>query len=219
MMCIGTYLWATAISLLAATFILHMYDRKYVRDLKKRSSRYELFEIRDALVLLIAQGKMTEEDPAWKYVYRSVNRLLDLRNEMNIRDFFLQYSRFTFLLQRDENARKRLDEVRGEIRRSIESCAEFGETEQKVDRALQAMVMHQTSAWHFWTLAAFIATRIVCEAAFKVVRRARRPRDGYLAAISSAATWLTNAFYRGVKQLRDVVAVLIASNEMNESHG
>jgi len=76
------------IALVAASVMLFLvYSTEVRRDIRRtrcESSRFPLFAARDRLVMLIAEGKMREDDLAWSELYESVNTLLGMHKKLHM---------------------------------------------------------------------------------------------------------------------------------------
>ncbi len=47
-----------------------------LRREKMKAARYPLFEVRDQLVMLVAQGRVSEDDPTFQFLYQNVSHLI-----------------------------------------------------------------------------------------------------------------------------------------------
>lgn len=77
----------TIFTIVASIYGLYLAERLGHVSTRKaaiRVSRYPLFEARDRLIRLVLDGKMSQDDPAWRCAYEAANCFLDPRYETNI---------------------------------------------------------------------------------------------------------------------------------------
>ena len=63
------------------------FTRRWINRHKSEASRYRLFAVRDALIRLVAEGKLREDSIAFKKVYESVSLLVGHTDHITLRPF------------------------------------------------------------------------------------------------------------------------------------
>lgn len=58
-----------------------------LRRERRKSYRYRLFAVRDQLILLVAQGRLKEDDPLFQALYGAVNYLIPRAKPLSLHDF------------------------------------------------------------------------------------------------------------------------------------
>ncbi len=78
-----TLLIIILLSLIIITFLIY---RVYV-DVKLKTLTYKLYAVRDSLILLLAQGKLTKDDPLFMVLYPMTNSLISNIKKINFKNF------------------------------------------------------------------------------------------------------------------------------------
>jgi hypothetical protein len=145
---------------IAVSLILE--DRKLLHKYRQESSRFKMFAARDALVALIAEGKMSESDDAWANAYGACNDLLHLDHRLDIWDLLYRHARHQAALEDHKNGRKVLL-FRRALARAMQSCPEFGACVRDVDEALRYMVQRRTTRVGWVSLFAYILMKLLID--------------------------------------------------------
>lgn len=119
---------------------------------KKEISRFPLFEARGQLVQLVAEGKISEDEPAWQNIYSQVNFLLRMDQNLDALDMLSRFFQAQVAAERDPQLKKHLDSVFALERKSAKEVPEFGRAVAQTDRALAYLVYRRTTRWHRMTL-------------------------------------------------------------------
>src|SRR5687768_346692 len=96
-------------TMVALTYLywFHWQIERGLRRAWHRRARYPLFEARDDLVMLVVDGKMTADDPAWKRAYTGVNALLGLHERISLFKLIELRAMFLVRAERDPEERAR----------------------------------------------------------------------------------------------------------------
>ncbi len=115
---------------------------------KRETSRFPLFAARDRLVMLVADGTMDEEDPSWARLYKSVNFLLQLEQQLHALDVAMKYINYQIALAKNPELQERLRQFERESQETQRKIPEFRAAQDALNRALAHMIGARTTAWH-----------------------------------------------------------------------
>lgn len=79
-----------------------------------RVSRYKLFAVRDELVLLVAEKKISEDDDVFRFLYDTINRLIPHTKPLTLWDLVEGLNATQLARARDD------DELRRRIKKSVD---------------------------------------------------------------------------------------------------
>lgn len=69
--------FGVALTIFSVTFVFFAYNWfGPLRKAQRESDKYKFYAIRQELVILVAEGKVSEDDEAWQFLYRGVNILI-----------------------------------------------------------------------------------------------------------------------------------------------
>jgi len=83
----GTEEITTILSLTLSGVIVYTYSS--LRNAQRIKSRFNMFAVRDNLVLLVAKGHLQEDSPVFNYFYQRINRILSDNKPMGYHDLLL----------------------------------------------------------------------------------------------------------------------------------
>lgn len=83
----GTEEITTILSLSLSGVIVYTYSS--LRNAQRIKSRFNMFAVRDNLVLLVAKGHLQEDSPVFNYFYQRINRILSDNKPMGYHDLLL----------------------------------------------------------------------------------------------------------------------------------
>lgn len=83
----GTEEITTILSLSLSGVIVYTYSS--LRNAQRIKSRFNMFAVRDNLVLLVAKGHLQEDSPVFDYFYQRINRILSDNKPMGYHDLLL----------------------------------------------------------------------------------------------------------------------------------
>jgi hypothetical protein len=126
----------------------HVSVARELRAACRETSRFPLFAARTQLVLLVANGYMSENDAAWRLLYGRTNNLLSLRRDLTLLDLFLTLSKHLVRLREDDVYRKRVDETSKREAEAATRVPEFGVARANVHRAVEYLMTARTRRWH-----------------------------------------------------------------------
>jgi hypothetical protein len=86
-MAMGTEEITTILSLTLSGVIVYTYSS--LRNAQRIKSRFNMFAVRDNLVLLVAKGHLQEDSPVFNYFYQRINRILSDNKPMVYHDLLL----------------------------------------------------------------------------------------------------------------------------------
>lgn len=151
---------------------------------RRETSRFPMFQARDALVQLVADNEMRDHDPAWFGLYQTVTLLLNLNDRVS---FFLdcvsKHIEYLIRVERDSKLKARVGrEIQLEEETALRVPA-FGLVRNSVNDALKYMIDRRTNAWHrMLGLLIFISGKLIVlslsgnlDTARKVKRSLRHP--------------------------------------------
>lgn len=139
--------WLSIAGTLLAIVFLCLYYYSIIRELdasRRETSRYSLFAARDHLVMLVADGVISEDDPIWRRTYFSVNYFLDLDKELNIRHMARRYIKYVHALENNPELRDLVKRYKMETDARAKEIPEFGAAIKEINEALQELVRRRT---------------------------------------------------------------------------
>jgi hypothetical protein len=142
------------ISVLLATFgamglvAYHWSVAKELRQSRRETSRFKMFAVRDQLVDLVLDGKMDEDNEAWRSTYHGVNVILGLHEELHGLDCLMKYLRRTVAIERSPVLKRRLDEMRRQEDEAGRAIPEFKKATADAVVAFAHLVRQRTTLWH-----------------------------------------------------------------------
>lgn len=96
-----------------------------LRVSSREISRFPLFEARRKLCLLVAEGKMDEEDEAWSATYKAISTMLDLKNRFNRLDLARRTTRVNRRIALDKRFAREHDLLVRRLIRAAETLPEY----------------------------------------------------------------------------------------------
>lgn len=138
------------LSALSLIFLLgyHISIRKELTHSRRDISRFPLFAARDELVLLIADGTLKEADAGWQVMYRIVNQMLKMDQEMDALSLTILVLRNNLRADKDLKTQKKKRELIRKVNQTCHRHPEFKAVVGKIDHAVVKLVLHRSSAWH-----------------------------------------------------------------------
>lgn len=152
---IGWIALGLSLAALLLSQIMYSWDMYWVR---RHSSRFPMFAVRDQLIELVCDGEMDESETAWCTTYLTVNSLLDLEKNHTIWGSIGSYLSHSRRMKRDPKRRAQLKEIMNAIEDRAKETPRFGDALIALGRAHSAMVRGQV---HWWDRIAILLLSIV----------------------------------------------------------
>jgi hypothetical protein len=146
-------LWSAVASLSVggAMFVVRLLRiQRVIRDSRMNTSRFGLFEARDRLVDLVADGELREDDESWRAMYWVANRYLRLDRR---RDYFeLLRQRVSVQIDLLLNAESRKDYERfvGTLAAKRDGVPNFASATDYINAGMSSMIAQRTSRPAIW---------------------------------------------------------------------
>lgn len=171
------------LSLAFATVMFAWVNLSVSRELRlarQETSRFQLFAVRQHLVMLIAEGKMGEQDPAWRSAYERINFFLRMDQKLHMLDLLWRYVRSQVEAERNPRVKARLEHLRKTEKKAAADVPEFSKVLNESVRAMLLLVDQRTNWFHrvvLWSavtlgnVIAFIRPEPERKTTAKVIRR------------------------------------------------
>ncbi len=147
---------ASAMSL-AAYFAYQLSVGRELSLSRKETSRFPLFAARDALVALVGDQIMAEDDLAWRNMYGGINHMLNMERDLSALDCIFRYASAMVAIKSNPAKKQRLDAAKKIEQEAARRVPEFAAVRASIDRAFIHLVRRRTTARH---TAALFALRI-----------------------------------------------------------
>jgi hypothetical protein len=146
------------LTLISCILVLRAFvsEVQLVRKHEKVSSRFPMFAARDALVRVVLDGKVDEDNEFWRASYRATNGFLNLQRRLDLWDFLKDHVRHNMELQAEER-RVRFESFCSEMKGLEKEVPEYGKAIEDMGGALFHMVMTRTSKFGLVALLIFVA--------------------------------------------------------------
>lgn len=123
---------------------------------RQETSRFQLFAARQHLLMLVAEGKMKEQDEAWRGAYERINFFLRMDQKLDVLDLMWRYVRSQVESERNPKVKLRLEHVRNVEKRAAANVPEFNKVLGEVIRAMLFLVGRRTNWFHRLVLWLFV---------------------------------------------------------------
>lgn len=120
-------------------------SERAIRKSVFHTSRFRLFAARDALIHLVVDEKITDEETQWRDVYGGVNDLLDESQRMGFIGLLNVHLRFFLRMATHEDFRDKFQGYMSDLRATCERVPEFGKTIAEADKAVFEMCLRRTN--------------------------------------------------------------------------
>jgi hypothetical protein len=148
-----------SIVLLAAHTLVVRMD---IRHLNRKTSRFPLFAARDYLIQLVAEGIVSENEPAWQDIYEGVNSLLNLDEQWHLRQVIKLHIQHQQCIISDKNFSKKWKKRLDQREKLIERCPRFAEIDRQVQNGFLCLVRERTpKVQFFYILAAVVLLSLI----------------------------------------------------------
>lgn len=124
-------------------------DVRKLYEMRRHSSRFPLFAVRDQLIQLVVVGKMSEDDDAWQAAYTTVNHLLHLDRKLTIWSFTLRLLKSKRAEERDADLKRSRELLGRKLRKASERVPGFRNVLRDLDSGLLSLVADRTTKLEF----------------------------------------------------------------------
>lgn len=168
----GTEEITTILSLALSGVIVYTYSS--LRNAQRIKSRFNMFAVRDNLVLLVAKGHLQEDSPVFDYFYQRINRILSDNKPMGYHDLLLAVA---YIKTDRSNLRKAIAESFQQSQKILAmEEAKTPETKKVID-AYYAGVSKILLAHSNFLRFAYLASKLITVSVVKRFLRAVVSRD------------------------------------------
>lgn len=168
----GTEEITTILSLALSGVIVYTYSS--LRNAQRIKSRFNMFAVRDNLVLLVAKGHLQEDSPVFDYFYQRINRILSDNKPMGYHDLLLAIA---YIKTDRSNLRKAIAESFQQSQKILATEeAKTPETRKVID-AYYAGVSKILLAHSNFLRFAYLASKLITVSVVKRFLRAVVSRD------------------------------------------
>lgn len=122
-------------------------------------ARLRLYEVRDKLILLVAQDRMTEDQPVFKHLYGRVNQLLQSTPHVGVDDIL----QVVLSQRRDEDFDHALAQARARLARLSKDPVMNDDAVRTVVREYFAAVEYSILTHSSWMRAFFLLSRYLTQ--------------------------------------------------------
>jgi hypothetical protein len=169
----------------------HVELRTEVHSIRKETSRFPLFAVRDRLLGLVATGEMKESDRVWAFAYDAVTELLGMHQNLHLWSVLYRQVRLHGAVQRDRRLQQAIATCGREMAAAAVRAPALGDVLREADMAYRFMVLRRTTIWHWislWTVLILLVVVIVLpwsglRAAKRVFESVRNPTLSQIAAL------------------------------------
>lgn len=155
--------------------VYHLSVSRELRTARRETSRFPLFAARDELVLLVAEGRISENDPGWRNLYDGVNFFLNIKNKLHVLDCVSRYVNHLVAVRNNPQLKSRVQKALSQEEYAARRVPEFARVRDEVRVALRHLISRRTHRGHILGVYVWVLLlRITMSAGVKTARDVKK---------------------------------------------